>query len=200
MVAITANKTLASPAVSPLPELLQRTAHGDRAAFRRVYELTSAHLLGVAIRILGRQQAAEDVLQDAFVSVWKNAASYDPNVAQPMTWLITIVRNRTLDVLRAEGRRNETALDTGDDDAAPTDVADGAPGPLQLLAQATESMRIKGCMERLDASHRQSLALAYYQGLSHSEVAEQMACPLGSVKTWIRKGLAQLKSCLGSAV
>jgi RNA polymerase sigma-70 factor, ECF subfamily len=186
-------------AASPLPDLLARTARGDRAAFQRVYELTSAHLLGVAMRILGRQQVAEDVLQDAFVSVWKNAGSYDPAVAQPMTWLITIVRNRTLDVLRAEGRRNETALVSHDDDDAVPDVPDPAPGPLQLLSQAADAMRIRGCMDALDSSHRHSLALAYYQGLSHSEVAEHMACPLGSVKTWIRKGLQQLKTCLGAA-
>lgn len=187
--------TSASDALS---EQLKRTATGDRAAFRRVYELTSAHLLGLATRMLGRRQVAEDVLQDAFVSVWKNSASFDPKLAQPMTWLITIVRNRALDVLRSEGRRMESTLESDSDDDSAIDVPDTAPGPLQLLTQATNSMQIRGCMEALDAAHRQSLALAYYQGLSHSEIAAQMASPLGSVKTWIRKGLLHLKQCLGA--
>ena len=180
-----------------LAEQLKRTATGDRAAFRRVYDLTSAHLLGLAMRMLGRRQVAEDVLQDAFVSIWKNAASFDPKLAQPMTWLITIVRNRCLDILRSEGRRGENSLEADADDEVTQDVPDTAAGPLQLLTQATNSMRIRGCMEVLDARHRQSLALAYYQGLSHSEIAAHMASPLGSVKSWIRKGLLQLKECLG---
>jgi RNA polymerase sigma-70 factor, ECF subfamily len=183
-----------------LQVLLEGVARGDEHALARVYERTCAHLLGVAQRILGRQQVAEDVLQDAFVSVWKNAGSYDAKVSQPMTWLITIVRNRALDVLRAEGRRSETTLETDADDEG------GAGGvlatlttgesALDLFATATESMQIRQCMEGLEPACRQGLALAYYQGLSHSEVAEQMGSPLGSVKTWIRRGLAQLKSCL----
>ena len=180
-----------------LAEQLKRTAAGDRAAFRRVYDLSSAHLLGLSMRMLGRRQVAEDVLQDAFVSIWKNAASFDPKLAQPMTWLITIVRNRALDILRSEGRRMESSLEADGDDEASQDVPDTAAGPLQLLTQATNSMRIRGCMEALDARHRQSLALAYYQGLSHSEIAAHMASPLGSVKSWVRKGLLQLKECLG---
>lgn len=185
-----------------LKELLARTAAGDHAAFAEVYRRTHAHLFGLALRMLRREQAAEDVLQEAFVSIWKGAAGYRPAVGgqeiQPMTWLIAIVRNKALDALRARARRPESEW------AAPED-ADGeegsplqgkAPSALELLDQAADALRIEGCLNALDGSHRQSLALAYYQGLSHSEVAAQMGAPLGSVKAWIRRGLDKLKACL----
>jgi RNA polymerase sigma-70 factor (ECF subfamily) len=192
------------PDNATLQELLGRTATGDHAAFAEVYERTHAHLFGVALRMLGREHAAEDVLQDAFVNVWKNAAGYRSSIGgqdiQPMTWLIAIVRNKALDALRTRTRRKETELPDSDsmdqDDAAV--VGSAAPSALDLLSQATQAMHIEGCMGSLEGSHRQSLALAYYQGLSHSEVAAQMGAPLGSVKAWIRRGLEKLKSCLSA--
>jgi RNA polymerase sigma-70 factor, ECF subfamily len=186
-----------------LQELLARTARGDHAAFAVVYERTHAHLFGVALRMLGREHAAEDVLQEAFVSVWKSAALYRSNIAgqevQPMTWLIAIVRNKALDALRSRARRNETELpqEAGGDDGEASLQASGA-SSLELLSQATVALQIEGCLGGLDGSHRQSLALAYYQGLSHSEVAAQMGAPLGSVKAWIRRGLEKLKACLAA--
>lgn len=186
-----------------LQALLARTAGGDHAAFEEVYRRTHAHLFGVALRMLGREQAAEDVLQEAFVSVWKSAAQYrsrvDGQEIQPMTWLIAIVRNKALDALRSRTRRRETELP---EDA---DAADGLPGAssaasaLDLFQEAARALRVEGCLGELDGTHRQSLALAYYQGLSHSEVAAQMQAPLGSVKAWIRRGLDKLKSCLETA-
>jgi RNA polymerase sigma-70 factor (ECF subfamily) len=186
-----------------LQELLDRTARGDHAAFAAVYERTHAHLFGVALRMLGREQAAEDVLQEAFVNVWKSASLYRSSVGgaevQPMTWLIAIVRNKSLDALRSRKRLREVeAPDIGeaeDGDEASASLG-GAPSALELLSQATRALQIEGCMSGLDGSYRQSLALAYYQGLSHSEVAAQMGAPLGSVKAWIRRGLEKLKSCL----
>lgn len=184
---------------SPLQELLAAASRGDHAAFSELYARTSAHLYGVAVRILGRSQAAEDVLQDAYVSIWKNAASFRSEVngqaVQPMTWLITIVRNKALDALRTRARRSETELpgDDGDDEAA---IGDAAPSALQLFSAAAETLHIEQCMEGLQGNQRQSLALAYYQGLSHSEVASHMGAPLGSVKAWIRRGLEKLKDCL----
>jgi RNA polymerase sigma-70 factor (ECF subfamily) len=179
-----------------LQELLARTAAGDHAAFARVYERTQSHLFGVAVRMLGREHAAEDVLQDAFVSVWKNAASWrsrvDGQEIQPMTWLIAIVRNKALDALRARTRRGETPLD-GEHEDGPS-----APSALELFDQAARALHIEGCLDGLDGTHRQSLALAYYQGLSHSEVAAHLRAPIGSVKAWIRRGLQRLKTCLES--
>jgi RNA polymerase sigma-70 factor (ECF subfamily) len=170
------------------------------------------HLFGVAVRMLGQGQAAEDVLQEAYVSIWKNAGSYRSEVGgqpiQPMTWLIAIVRNKALDALRARARRPESAWnDTtelagsdgdGRDAMGAASALAPAPSAMHLLEQATQALRIDGCMNALEGSYRQSLALAYYQGLSHSEVAAQMGAPLGSVKAWIRRGLERLKSCLAA--
>ena len=186
-----------------LQDLLARTAGGDHAAFATVYERTHAHLFGVALRMLGREHAAEDVLQEAFVSIWKSAALYRPAIGgqqvQPMTWLIAIVRNKALDALRSRVRRAETELpqDMDGDEGEASLQAAGA-SSLDLLSQATRALQIEGCLGGLDGSHRQSLALAYYQGLSHTEVAAQMGAPLGSVKAWIRRGLEKLKACLAA--
>lgn len=184
-----------------LQDLLAAAGRGDHAAFAQVYERTHAHLFGVALRILGRPQSAEDVLQEAFINIWKNASSYRSQIGgqeiQPMTWLIAIVRNKALDALRSRVRRNETELD---DEAEGAEVAGtgAAPSAMDLFSQAAQALRIDGCMGDLDGTHRQSLALAYYQGLSHSEVAAQMGAPLGSVKAWIRRGLDKLRDCLQS--
>ena len=184
-----------------LEELLSAAGRGEHDAFSELYARTSAHLFGVAVRILGRNAAAEEVLQEAFVSVWKNAASYRGEIAgqaiQPMTWLITIVRNKALDALRARSRLAESEWAGADDD----EDDDGlllSPGPsaLELFSAATETLRIERCLEGLQGTQRQSLALAYYQGLSHTEVALQMGVPLGSVKAWIRRGLEKLRDCL----
>lgn len=180
---------------SVLQQDIARVALGDRAAFARVYQATSAHLFGVALRILNRRDAAEDVLQEAFMSVWHHAGSYQSAASQPMTWLISIVRNKALDVVRSAAVRHETQFSTNDDGEA-ADIEDERPNPLALLTQAADTLAIRACMEALDASHRQSLALAYYHGMSHSEVADHMRAPLGSVKAWVRRGLDRLKKCL----
>ncbi|MGZ5195698.1 MAG: RNA polymerase sigma factor [Ramlibacter sp.] len=191
-----------NPDSARLQELLALTARGDHAAFAEVYERTHAHLFGVALRILGREHAAEDVLQEAFVSIWKAAALYRSRIEgqeiQPMTWLIAIVRNKALDALRTRARRKETELPDPEESADGSEPSGAAPGALDLLQQATQALQIQDCMNALDGSHRQSLALAYYQGLSHSEVAAQMGAPLGSVKAWIRRGLEKLKACLAA--
>lgn len=187
-----------------LQALIEGAARGDHAAFAEVYARTHTHLFGVAVRILGQGQAAEDVLQEAYVSIWKSAGGYRSEVGgqtiQAMTWLIAIVRNKALDALRARTRRRESELpESGDVDEDDVQASGNpAPSAMQLLEQASQALHIEGCMNTLDGSHRQSLALAYYQGLSHTEVAEQMGAPLGSVKAWIRRGLEKLKSCLAA--
>jgi RNA polymerase sigma-70 factor (ECF subfamily) len=187
-----------------LQELISLAAQGNHASFAQLYARTHTHLFGVAIRILGNGQAAEDVLQEAYVSIWKNAGGYRSEVGgqtiQPMTWLIAIVRNKALDALRLRTRRKESALlqdgDLPDDAMAIQEDSGASPSAMQLLEQATQSLHIADCMNALEGTYRQSLALAYYQGLSHSEVAAQMGAPLGSVKAWIRRGLEKLKVCL----
>jgi RNA polymerase sigma-70 factor (ECF subfamily) len=187
-----------------LEALIAAAARGDHACFAEVYQRTHTHLFGVALRILGQGQAAEDVLQEAYVSIWRSAGSYrnevDGQTIQAITWLIAIVRNKALDALRARTRRRENALpesgDVDEDDAQ--SAGNPAPSAMHLLEQASQALHIEGCMSALDGSYRQSLALAYYQGLSHTEVAAQMGAPLGSVKAWIRRGLEKLKGCLAA--
>lgn len=190
-----------------LQALITGAARGDHACFAGIYERTHTHLFGVAVRILGQGQAAEDVLQEAYVSIWKSAAGYrsevDGQPIQAMTWLIAIVRNKALDAYRARARRRESELphsgEIGEVDGEVTESgAPPAPSAMQLLEQATHALHIEGCMSALDGSYRQSLALAYYQGLSHTEVAAHMGAPLGSVKAWIRRGLEKLKGCLAA--
>jgi len=200
-------KLAPDPDTRSLQALIAGAAQGDHACFADIYERTHTHLFGVAVRILGQGQAAEDVLQEAYVSIWNNAAGYrsevDGQPIQPMTWLIAIVRNKALDAFRARARRKESGLpssgEIGELDEEDTESsAAPAPSAMQLLEQATEALHIEGCMNALEGSHRQSLALAYYQGLSHTEVAAQMGAPLGSVKAWIRRGLEKLKGCLAA--
>lgn len=188
-----------------LQELIGFAAQGNHGAFAQLYQRTHTHLFGVAVRILGNGQSAEDVLQEAYVSIWKSAGGYRSEVGgqsiQPMTWLIAIVRNKALDALRLRTRRKESELSQDDDLEQDSDAAASAgtnPSAMQLLEQATQALHIEGCMNALEGSYRQSLALAYYQGLSHTEVAAQMGAPLGSVKAWIRRGLDKLKNCLAS--
>jgi len=178
-----------------LQALLSRVALGDRKAFRALYDATAPSLFGVAVRILNRRDRAEDVVQDAFVNVWQRAAGYSAAASQPMTWLTAIVRNRALDVLRSEKlRATETLHDeeTGETREPP----DERPDPLGLLEQASDALALRDCMNEIQSAQRQCLALAYYHGLSHAEVAERLSAPIGSVKVWIRRGLDRLKRCL----
>ena len=178
-----------------LAQLLSRIALRDRAAFARLYRLTSSHLLGVAWRITLRREQAEEVLQEAFVSVWQHAGSYQRAIASPMTWLINIVRNRAIDGLRAH--REEMARTHALDDDAMDLPADPAAEPPQLLAASIAKLGLDRCMASLSAPQRQAVALAYYRGLAHGEIAETLAAPLGTVKAWVRRGLDKLKTCLG---
>lgn len=176
-----------------LAQLLARVALRDRAAFARLYELSSAHLYGAALRILKRPAWAEEVLQESFINVWQYAQSYRQDKSQPYTWLTRIVRNRALDWLR----RKEPEMDDIDDEAAPA-IADQRPDPLELFVAGCDALNIKKCMEELDGSQQQSLALAFYHGLTHAELAKQLRQPLGTIKSWIRRGLQKMRHCLES--
>jgi RNA polymerase sigma-70 factor (ECF subfamily) len=184
-------------AVEDLVSLLARVALRDRAAFERLYRATCAHLLGVAFRILNNRDRAEEVLQEAFMNVWHSAGGYKPGVAAPMTWLINIVRNKAIDSVRS-GRTERGATENLDDEGM--DVADDeALQPQRLLADSLLRVRIDRCMEELNAAQRQALALAYYRGMVHTEIAEALHAPLGTAKAWVRRGLEKLKDCLQAA-
>lgn len=182
---------------------MARIKLGDRTAFEQFYRATSAHLLGVILRIEPDRARAEDVLQEVYVNVWRAAESYDASLSQPMTWLTRIARNRAIDELRRERGEPVTAqradLTAGDEEAEddgldrmPSDAA----GPLALLEEAFDRAAVTVCMGELAARSRQCLALAYYDGLSHGEIASHLNAPLGSVKSWIRRALGTLKNCL----
>lgn len=187
-----------------LGDWLARCALGDRQAFRQLYEATSPRLLGVIARMVGRGALAEDLLQDVYVRIWKAAAQYRAGAGSPMAWMAATARYRAIDHLRSRGARPEVALadlpghasrEDGDDD--PTHrLPDPGPGPAASFEARSEAEAVHGCMQGLQGSQQQSLSLAYYQGLSHGEIAAHLGAPLGSVKTWVRRGLIALKACL----
>ena len=188
-----------------LSKLLGRAGLGDRAAFATLYERTSSHLLGVVLRIQRDRAQAEDILQEVYVNVWRAAQSFDAAQSQPLTWLSSIARNRAIDSLRRTQTqpkfRSTISSTTLDEETDVYDtVASDAPGPLDLLSRASDARALSSCMQGLSAQQRQSVALAFFDGLSHAEVAEQMRQPLGTVKSWVRRALMSLKSCLESAV
>jgi RNA polymerase sigma-70 factor (ECF subfamily) len=186
-----------------LAQLLARAGLGDRAAFARLYERTSGHLFAVVLRIQRDRVVAEDLLQDIYVSLWKAAASFDAARSQPLTWLTHIARNRAIDSLRrAQAQPQTETLSRTDEDERPDPldaVASAEPGPLDLLDRASDQRGLARCMEGLSAPQRQSVALAFFDGLSHAEVASHLREPLGTVKSWVRRALVTLKDCLERA-
>jgi len=186
-----------------LGQLLARAGLGDRAAFAEVYRRSSPHLFAVVLRINRDRAQAEDILQEVYVNVWRAARSFDAAQSQPLTWLTSIARNRAIDSLRRRqaepALRTQQASDDEDRDVYDT-LPSEAPGPLELLARASDARALASCMAQLSASQRQSVAFAFFDGLSHAEVAGQMAQPLGTVKSWLRRALLALKACLEQAV
>ena len=183
--------------------LLSRAALGDRQAFAGLYERTSGHLLAVVLRIQRDRGQAEDLLQEVYVSVWKAAGSFNAARSQPLTWLTHIARNRAIDSLRRKAAQPQTESLSVDEDSDRPDpheaLADDAPGPLDLLGRASEKRELDSCMQHLSPPQRQSVALAFFDGLSHAEVAERLREPLGTVKSWVRRALITLKGCLERA-
>lgn len=181
-----------APAPEQLSDLLARCALHDQQAFSALYRFTSAKLFAVALRITRRRDWAEEVLQEAFVNIWNHAGGYTATKSAPMTWMTAIVRNRALDWLR---RPREVEINE-DQEEMLASIPDDSPGPEELLQRATESGELAECLKALTEEQQRSISLAFFYGLSHGELAEQMRKPLGTVKTWIRRGLDRLKSCL----
>jgi RNA polymerase sigma-70 factor, ECF subfamily len=179
-----ANRSLIAAALARIPG-------GDRVALQTVYRLTSAKLFGVCLRILSERSEAEDVLQEVFVTVWRKAADFDPNRASPMTWLIAIARNRAIDRLRAtrQSRRMEP-IDTA------AEVADSAAGADSALESAQDHARLHGCLDSLAAHERSALRGAFFDGNTYEDLAARMSVPLGTMKSWIRRAMIKLKTCL----
>jgi RNA polymerase sigma-70 factor, ECF subfamily len=170
--------------------LLQACARGDRSALQSLYAATAPQLFGLALSILRSRDLAEDIMQDAFVLAWRHADSFDPDRGTAMAWLARIVRNQCFDLMRRRGR--ESPLD----DAFMQSWEDPAPGPADLTALSRDARRLWACLDELDEGPRKSMILAYYEGLTFPEVAGRVGVPLGTVKSWIRRGLIQLRGCM----
>ena len=190
-----------------LRELIARCGLGDRAAFSTLYQRTSAQLFGVVLRIQRDRAVAEDVLQDVYVNLWKGAGSFDAARSQPMTWMTSVARHRAIDSLRqAQARPSTLSLSPDEDDDSPTGpplqdrLRDPGAGPADLLEHASQARELSRCMQGLSAAQRQCVALAFFDGLSHAEVADHLQQPLGTVKSWVRRALQGLKACLEQAV
>ena len=192
---------MASPApphanrASALAGLLGRTALADQAAFGELYRQTSAILHAVALRITRDRGTAEELLQEAYVSIWHHAGTYDAAKSQPLTWLTSIVRNRCLDHVRRRGIDTVT-LTRDDDDDAVIDLPSDGPTPVELLLDGAAARAVRDCVDALEGTQKQAIALAFFHGLTHAELARHLRQPLGTVKSWIRRGLERLKRCL----
>ncbi len=174
-----------------LAAALNRVAHGDRRALRLVYDMTSAKLFGACLRILNDRSEAEDVLQEVYLTVWNKAAAFDEARASPITWLVAIARNRAIDRARsrAPSRRSEPI-------EAAADVADPGASAFESLASAQEHERLKSCLNEIEEHQALAIRAAFMGGFTYEELAERSGVPLGTMKSWIRRGLAKLRECL----
>lgn len=173
-----------------LDRLVAEVAAGDRTAFEALYRATSARLFGICLRVLSDRAEAEDVLQDAFVTIWHRAAQFDANRAGAIAWLSTIARNRAIDRLRARPPMSRAPL------AAIEDMADPGTTPERNAESITDRSRLERCLEQLDDRRRSLIRTAFFDGATYDELAARIGAPLGSVKSWIRRGLMQLRTCL----
>lgn len=173
-----------------LADLLAASAQGDRDAFARLYEATSAKLHGIALRILRRSDLAEEAVQDAYVRIWRRAADFDPARASAIAWMAAIARNRALDVARL---KRETPLDEAPDQG---DVALDAPDPEAQAELSDELRRLSACLDQLDEDRRVAVLLAYRSGWSREELAARYRRPVATIKTWLRRSLMSLRRCL----
>lgn len=180
-----------------LEGLLSRIALQDRLALRELYRAVAGRMLAVALRVLEDRAAAEDVLQEAFVTVWTRADHFPALRTSPLAWLTTLVRNRAID--RRRQRRPETPLQWTDAEGREHihDVADASGSPLEQLLSAQAEGRLGDCLGRIEPEPRAAVLLAYFDGLTHEELARRLDRPLGTVKAWIRRSLLRLRDCLG---
>jgi RNA polymerase sigma-70 factor (ECF subfamily) len=175
----------------PLALLLAETVAGDERAFARLYELTGGRMLAVARGIVGRSDMAEDVVQESFVRVWRWAHRYDPDKGPANAWLVRIVRNRALSAKDRLHRREggQCELDAEMPAQAEHDPADQA-------IRSEAARQVQACLANLPLNHRRSVALVYFEGLTHRELAARLGVQLGTAKSWVRRGLAQMGRCL----
>ncbi len=170
--------------------LLQRCAGGDREAFRALYDRWGSRMHGIALRITRQASLAADATQDAFVQIWRQAHRFDPDRGSAEAFLVSLVRYRALDLVRRRSREVPGY--------EPDDIEDATPDVLSRLVATDEGAALRRCLGMLDAERRRLVVLAFVDGLSHSELAQRLEVPLGTVKSWIRRSLLSLRECLAS--
>ncbi len=174
---------------SELVTLIGRTALSDRSAFKALYDETAPHIYALLLRMLRRRDIAEEILQDTYLKVWQRASDYHSERGQVLTWLASIARYRALDLIRGRSLSNSEGDDTH---GLPSD-SDNPGSGIELDG---DRLKLNTCLETLSADQRQSIALAFYRGFTHEEMAMNLDVPLGTVKSWIRRGLKSLKECM----
>ena len=176
-----------------LTEALLRTGKGDRSAFEAVYKATSAKLFGVCLRIFSDRNEAEEALQDAYITIWNRAASFEAGRASPISWLVTVTRNRAIDRLRAKGKAGLASLDEA------TDVADLTPSAEAQLVALGDDKLLYGCIEGLDRRDAHFIKSAFIGGATYADLATREGEPLGTIKSRIRRALMKLRTCMEGA-
>ncbi len=176
--------------------LIDRVGRRDEAALRVLYDRTSPKLFGLALRVVRQREWAEDVLQEAFMTIWRVAGDYRGTLSPPMAWMGLIVRSRALDLLRRRTADRAQLTQEFDEVMAETLESD-APNPVDTADASEQAWALHQCLSQLESRQREVVSLAYLRDLSHGELAEQLKLPLGTVKTWIRRGIEKLRVCMG---
>jgi RNA polymerase sigma-70 factor, ECF subfamily len=174
--------------------LLVACGGGDRIAFKSLYDLQSSRLLAVAIRVLGNREAAEEVLQEAFVTIWRKADQYEPALGSAAGWMTVIVRHRCIDRIRSE--KSRTRMHDSEEQQMKLEGSTHTGDPFKDIWVSMDGKRLRTCLENLNEGPRVAMLHAYYDGYTHEETADRMATPLGTIKSWVRRSLVQLKRCL----
>lgn len=174
-----------------LAATLSCIARGDNAAFERLYRTTSAKLYSVISHIVRNDAAAEEVLQDVYFTIWSKSQLYDSSIASPMTWLITVARNKAIDRLRRDGTHIETEIER-----VAGILRDPEPMAIDQLARKQQRSHLNRCLEELDVRQREAIRAAFFGGFTYDELAKKASVPLPTLKSWIRRGLLRLKDCL----
>jgi len=172
--------------------LMAAVAKGDRTAFERLYAATRAKLYGVVLRILRRQDLADEVMQETYLKIWNSAGQFDPALASPITWMVAIARNRAIDLVR---KKTEVSIEEESD---VVEFAADTPDPLAKREMTEELQRLLACMARLDEDRRRLVLFAYYHGWSREQLAAKFETPVNTVKTWLRRALREIRECLDS--
>ena len=179
------------------PELIIRVGKGDQRAFESLYDRSSSLLFSLAVRVLGDREEATDLLQEVYLEVWRKGVRYDPSRGAPIGWLITLTRSRAIDRLRSRASRGQGRTDSIER-AGAAELPDGKGSPFEAAADRELRQIVTAALASLPRAQQQAVELAYYEGLSHTEIAERLNEPVGTIKTRIKLGMTKLKTALSA--